>query len=198
MGRGQSRTTVGEPPRPQLLLTEVVDPLVHGELAERIALWFYFWESQPESQLRLRIRWRDPEVGESSDLDLAAHLDIARDEGKLADWYEGSHGRRDEHYGGEAGNYGNELWECIARDWHAGSELALAMTKHRLAGNLTKSIEWQWARRVHLFSNQLLLDEVILCLRQARAYLTLREATEPNQRIVGAIESYFEELGGGG
>ena len=187
-----------EPPHPQLLLTAVVDSLVHGELAERIALWFYFWESQPESQLRLRIRWRDPEAGEPNDLDLAAHLDIARDEGKVTDWYEGSHGRRDQHYGGEAGNYGDEVWECIARDWHVGSELALAMTKHQLAGDLTKAAEWQWARRVHLFSNQLLLDEVILCLRQARGYLDLREATEANQRIMEAIESYFEDLRGGG
>jgi hypothetical protein len=188
----------GEPPHPQLLLTEVVDPLVHGALAERIALWFYFWESQPEPQLRLRLRWRNPEAAEANGLDLAAHLDNACGEGKIPGWYEGSHGQRNQHYGGEAANYGGEMWELIARDWHTGSELALAMTKHQLAGDLTKSIDWLWARRVHLFSNQLLRDEVLLCLRQARGYLSLREATEPDRRMMEAIDSYLADPAGGG
>jgi predicted component of type VI protein secretion system len=121
-----------------------------------------------------------------------------RDEGTIPGWYEGSHGQRDRHYGGEAAAYGEEVWELVARDWHAGSELALAITRHQLADDLTKPIDWLWARRVHLFSNQLLRDEVLLCLRQARGYLSLREATAPDRRMMEAIDSYLEDPVRGG
>ena len=45
----------------QDLLVDLVDPLVHEELGEEIETWFFFWE--PE--LRLRIRWREPERAET-------------------------------------------------------------------------------------------------------------------------------------
>ena len=48
-------------PLDESLLVELVDPLVHGELSGAIATWFFFWE--PE--LRLRIRWREPERAET-------------------------------------------------------------------------------------------------------------------------------------
>jgi hypothetical protein len=42
-----------------------------------------------------------------------------------------------------------------------------------------------------LFSNQLLLDEVPLCLRQARGYLAHRDANPSNTRVMHAIEEYL-------
>jgi hypothetical protein len=99
------------------LLLDVVDPLVHEQLAARIKTWFYFWE--PE--LRLRIRWADPEQAESARAELAGFLDQAKADDKLEDWYEGSHGVRGEVYRGEAELYGSEVWELTATGWAEAS-----------------------------------------------------------------------------
>jgi Lantibiotic biosynthesis dehydratase C-term len=153
----------------EALLAERVDALVHERFRDDIATWFFFWE--PE--LRLRIRWRDPErVGEHRG-ELAQVLDAWKSEGTIADWYEGAHGRRGETYAGEADNYGAEIWGRLQLDWMSGSELALALIQLDRAGKLTQPRDYHWQRRVHLFSNQLLgfrQTEIELCLRQALLY----------------------------
>jgi lantibiotic biosynthesis dehydratase-like protein len=168
------------------LLLEVVDPLVHDELSDRVRTWFYFWE--PE--LRLRIRWSDPEQAESGRAELARFLDQARADGRLEDWYEGNHGTRGGAYGGEADFYGDEIWELTANDWMSGSELALAIVRYEADGVLTQPRGFHWGRRVHLFSNQLWLDEIALCLRQAHGYLGM---TDLNDRRVTKMRSAIEK-----
>jgi hypothetical protein len=172
----------------ETLLLDVVDPLVHQQLAAEIDTWFYFWE--PE--LRLRLRWRDPRRADDNRAALARILDSARAGGRLEDWYEGNHGSRGDTYRGEADFYGAEVWELVARDWMSGSELALAIQRAAADSALTKPPSFHWQRRVHLFSNQLLLDEVPLCLFQARAYLRMRGANDPHAReVMRAIERFL-------
>jgi len=172
------------------LLLEVVDPLVHDELRDQVRTWFYFWD--PE--LRLRIRWSDPGQAEKSRAELARFLDNARADGRLEDWYEANHGNRGEQYRGEADFYGDEVWELTANDWMSGSELALAIVRLEAEGALTKPRDFHWKRRVHLFSNQLWLPEIALCLEQARGYLRMTdEADDPRVvKIMEAIEKFLE------
>jgi hypothetical protein len=162
------------------LLLDVVEPLVHEHFAEELDTWFYFWE--PE--LRLRLRWREPRRAGANRAELARILDSAKADGKLEDWYEGNHGNRGVTYQGEADFYGAEVWELVARDWMSGSELALAIQRADADGALTQPPSFHWGRRVHLFSNQLLLDEVPLCLYQARGYLRMRGATDRHAKDV--------------
>jgi hypothetical protein len=164
-----------DPGRPEELLLALVDPLVHEQLGARIDVWFYFWE--PE--LRLRIRWREDADVDAALGELARALDQAADQGRAADWYEGAHGQRGATYTGEAEYYGAELWELTSRDWMAGSELALAIVRLDAAGRLERPRDFHWSRRVHLFSNQLLQDEIGLCLRQAAGYIRMRHADDP-------------------
>ena len=175
------------------LLLEVVDPLVHAELGDHIRTWFYFWE--PE--LRLRICWSDPGKAARPRTELARFLDEARADGKLEDWYEGNHGNRGEHYRGEADFYGSELWELTANDWMSGSELALAIVRFEAEGALTRPRDLHWQRRVHLFSNQLWLPEIALCLAQARGYLRMtEEVDEPRVvEIMATIDRFLESEG---
>jgi hypothetical protein len=171
------------------LLLDLVDPLVHEQLAARIKTWFFFWE--PE--LRLRILWTDREQAESARADLAGFLDRAKAEGKLEDWYEANHGVRGEVYRGEAELYGSEVWELTANDWMSGSELALAIVRFEADGVLKEPSGFHWSRRVHLFSNQLWLDEIALCLRQAHGYLGMAVRSDPRvAEIRAAIERYLE------
>jgi hypothetical protein len=160
------------------MLLEIVDPLVHEHLGGQVRTWFYFWE--PE--LRLRIRWADPAHADSGRVDLGTFLDKAKADGKLEDWYEANHGARGEVYRGEADFYGSEIWERTASDWMSGSELALAIVRLDAEGALTKPHQFHWARRVHLFSNQLWLDEIALCLHQAHGYLGMTDPTDPRGR----------------
>jgi hypothetical protein len=154
------------------LLVDVVDPLVHDELGPEIATWFFFWE--PE--LRLRVRWNEPERLEENRQKLEGVLDRRKAEGRLADWYEGAHGTRGETYVGEADHYGSEVWPRIQRDWMNGSELALELIKLERAGRLTKPRDYHWKRHVHLFTNQVIgpiESEIELCLQQALGYTRL-------------------------
>jgi hypothetical protein len=164
-----------DPGRPEELLLALVDPLVHERLGDRIEVWFYFWEPQ----LRLRLRWREDADVDAALAELSLALDGAVGEGRVADWYEGAHGRRGESYAGEAEFYGAELWDLTSRDWMAGSELALAIVRLEAAGRLERPRDFHWRRRVHLFSNQLLLDEIGLCLHQAAGYIRMRHADDP-------------------
>jgi hypothetical protein len=73
-----------------------------------------------------------------------------------------------------------------------GSELALAIVKLDSEGRLSESRDFHWNRCVHLFSNQLLLDEIGLCLRQAYGYINARFPGEQRfDEIKRAIEEHF-------
>jgi hypothetical protein len=175
------------------LLVEVVDPLVHGALADEIATWFYLWE--PE--LRLRIRWREPARSPEHRRTLAAELDRLRETGLFTDWYEGAHGAQGETYVGEADHYGEEIWPLVQRDWMNGSELALATIKLERAGLLTRSREYHWKRHVHLFTNQLhgtWEAEIELCLAQALGYSRLRAAPpEPESaKLIAELNDFLD------
>jgi Lantibiotic biosynthesis dehydratase C-term len=171
------------------LLLDVVDPLVHEHLAGQVRTWFYFWE--PE--LRLRVRWHDPDESDTGRAELAAFLDRAKADGRLEDWYEASHGARGEVYRGEADLYGDEVWELTANDWMSGSELALAIVRFEADGVLKEPRVFHWARRVHLFSNQLWLDEIALCLRQAHGYLGGSDLGDPCVvEMRDAIEKFLD------
>lgn len=159
------------------LLLEVVDPLVHAQLTD-VATWFYFWE--PE--LRLRVGWSGSERAERGRAEVARFLDAAKAEGEIQDWYEGNHGARGERYRGEADFYGDEMWELTSNDWLSGSELALAIVRAEASGTLTKPRDFHWSRRVHLFSNELWLDEIALCLRQAHGYLGMTDLSDRRVR----------------
>jgi len=177
---------------PERLLVEVVDPLVHEDLAGALSAWFYFWESQPEWALRLRLRTGGQRDESGFRAEVARLLDAAREEGRLAGWYEGNHGRRGERYEGEAGDYGGEVWELVVRDWTAGSELALALVKLESSNELSRTRDYHWQRRVHLFSNQLLRDEIASCLAQARGYLGNGDTSDPKTaELMHAIERYL-------
>jgi hypothetical protein len=183
---------VSVPALDEALLVELVDPLVHEEFRNEIATWFFFWE--PE--LRLRVRWRDPERASGHRRTLGAALDAWKEKRKLDDWYEGAHGRRGEHYLGEAGHYGEEVWAGIQRDWMSGSELALELIKLDRAGRLTKPRDYHWQRRVHLFTNQLLLTweaEIEMCLRQALGY-TKRRGAPPTPQAKALITELYDFL----
>jgi hypothetical protein len=171
------------------LLLEVVDPLVHEEVSDDLMTWFYFWEPD----LRLRLRWSDPGVAESRRASVALFLDRARADGILEDWYEGNHGNRVGTYRGEADFYGSEVWELTARDWMSGSELALAIIRLEAEDTLTEPRDFHWKRRVHLFANQLWLNEIALCLVQAQGYLRMtEEADDPRVvEIMGAIDKFL-------
>lgn len=154
------------------VLVDVVDPLVHDELGDEIVTWFFFWE--PE--LRLRIRWRDPERVDENRGRLAASLDRAKEARSIRRWYEGAHGEEGGTYVGEAEHYGEEAWPRIQKDWMNGSELAVLFSKLERAGDLTRPRDYHWQRHVHLFTNQLFgswEDEIALCLRQAIGYIRL-------------------------
>jgi hypothetical protein len=151
------------------VLVDVVDPLVHDDLVDEIETWFFFWE--PE--LRLRIRWRDPERSHENRDRLAASLDRAR---SVRRWYEGAHGEEGKTYVGEAEHYGAQAWPRIQKDWMNVSELALLLAKLERRGELTRPRDYHWQRHVHLFTNQLFgswEDEIALCLRQAIGYIRL-------------------------
>jgi hypothetical protein len=170
------------------LLLEVVDPLVHGQLGETVTTWFYFWEPG----LRLRIGWSDPEQAERGRTEVARFLDAAKTEGKVEDWYEANHGALGQRYHGEPDFYGHEVWDLTAEDWMSGSELSLAIVRAEAEGTLTKPRDFHWTRRVHLFSNELWVDEITLSLKQAYAWLGMTDLTDRRvKKIRAAIEKYL-------
>jgi len=151
---------------------ELVDTLVHEQLGSEIATWFYFWE--PE--VRLRIRWREPDRAAEHAATLAGVLDEWKAKRRIKDWFAGAHGIPGETYIGEAEHYGAEVWPRLQLDWMSGSELALQLIKLDRAKRLPHPREYYWGRHVHLFTNQLLgswQKEIEQCLGQALGYLRL-------------------------
>ena len=94
-----------DPGRPGSLLN-VVDPIVHEQLRDRIDVWFYFWE--PEVRLRLRYAARNADA-DAAVVKRPGTLDRAVQAGQVGDSYEGAHGQRGATYTGEAAYYGDEL-----------------------------------------------------------------------------------------
>jgi hypothetical protein len=179
------------PGQPEALLCDVVDPLIHDMLSE-VEAWFFFWEDAEErgsgEDLRLRILGPAGNRARAS-----AFLDSARHAG----WYEGSHGRRGEHYDGEADFYGPEAWDLTCRDWTAMSELALSLVKLDAADSLTKPRSFHLSRQMHLYANQLRLDDVTTCLTQAQRYLELSGArNKESRRVLSAIGRYLKRREG--
>lgn len=115
-----------EPPsydQREKLLLDVVDPLIHEVLRDRVGDWHYFWEPA----LRLRIRWQQPTRADYTRL--TDFLNAAEADGKLADWEEGSHGGPGQVYAGEAEKFGADIWPYTYPHWTTGCELALALVK---------------------------------------------------------------------
>jgi hypothetical protein len=193
--------------RRERLLLDVVDPLMHEMLNGRIDAWHYFWEPA----LRLRIHWQEPTQADYTLL--TDFLARAKDDGKLADWEEASHGQQGQTYPGEAEKFGADIWPHTYRHWTTGCELALALVKRDPDNVLTELgtdpgdstlREFHWVHAVHLFSNPLglgHLDEGRWCLRQAWNQLFIaNQAGEPPARdqqvvnVLQAITSVRDEL----
>jgi hypothetical protein len=162
--------------KPEVLLLDVADRLIHETLSGRVESWHYFWEHLPIQMhhLRLRVLWR-PGEGRDGMAALATYLDEVEAGGRLWRWYPGSHGIPGADYEGEPTSYdGREMWEATYDDWRAGSELALALVKLDAEGGLAERRDFHLERRVHLQSNRLglsLFDEGQLYLRLAVGYL---------------------------
>lgn len=153
------------------LLLDVADPLINVELSGYVDNWHYFWENDPIAQphLRLRVRWLPSSqlVGYQK---LSDFLNQEQGKNNLASWFPGNHGVANQVYRGEANDYGPEVWELTYQDWTSGSKLALAILKNDSNKALTKPRDFHWQRRTHLFTNELLLPEALLSLRQAGLY----------------------------
>ncbi len=109
-----------EPPsydQREKLLLDVVDPLIHEVLRNRVGDWHYFWEPA----LRLRIRWQQPTQADYTWL--TDFLNAAEADGKLAGWEEGSHGGPGQVYPGEAEKFGADIWPYTYPHWTTGCEL---------------------------------------------------------------------------
>jgi hypothetical protein len=157
------------------VLSEIIDPLVHGELNERIDSWHYGVYEEPEPEpfhLRLRIKWKGDEQAASDKEAMFKYLDNKVHQGELTEQFEGCHGKRGKIYPGEQDTY-KEMWDATYRFWEGQSEFALTLLKYKSAGLLSEDLTWHWESTAHLFSNRLLLnpvDEVYLGLQRARAY----------------------------
>lgn len=171
-----------EPPpydQREKLLLDVVDPLIHEVLRDRVGDWHYFWEPA----LRLRIRWQQPTQADYTRL--TGFLDAAEADGKLAGWEEGSHGGPGQVYPGEAEKFGADIWPYTYPHWTTGCELALALVKRDPDNVLTELStdpndntlrEFHWIYAVHLFSDPLglgHLDEGRWSLHHAWTQLAL-------------------------
>jgi hypothetical protein len=169
---------------------ELVDTLVHEQLGSEIATWFYFWE--PE--IRLRMRWRDPERRAEHAATLAGILDEWKASRQIKDWFAGAHGVPGETYVGEAEHYGADVWPRLQLDWMSGSELALQLIKLDRSKRLPHTREYYWQRHVHLFTNQLLGSwnaEIEQCLRQALGYLRLQgRASRRSKKLLRELDEF--------
>lgn len=170
------------------VLSNVVDPLIHSALSQYIASWFYNSYADPGSlSIRVRIFWLSTTQVATAKKVLSGALDAEKRNGVIVDWYEGSHGVRNQTYPGETEEYGAEMWESTYKLWESQSEFALNLLKYESSSSLSKkSFVEHWERSVHLLTNRLLLsllDEVYLSLRQAGGYLAAIGNNNPNAQI---------------
>jgi hypothetical protein len=154
---------------PMALLTTVIDPLVHGVLREGMDLWHFFWEPELRFRARWRPMWADPAAKSGGTQRLLAYLTDCRRRGLLRSFTEAPY--EGEAASGHTGGYGPEVWELVAADWMSGCELALALIRHHAAGDLTQSMYFHWARRAHLFTNQIIGPEISWMAHLARQYM---------------------------
>lgn len=172
------------------VLSHVIDPLVHGKLNGRIDSWHYGQYDQPAPfHLRLRVHWREPDQSTEGRNVMSDFLNVKKNEGVLADSYEGKHGEGNQSYTGEADKF-KEMWGATYQFWESQSEFALALLKRESDASLSEDLTWHWESTAHLFSNRLLLsdvDEVYLSLQRARGYIDPRSAA--GQAIAGIQQS---------
>lgn len=182
-------------------ILQLIDPLIHATLNGRWEQWHYFWEFDPirELHIRLRVLWSQSASANDRQT-LASELNRARDNtGIIRRWFEGDNGVEHQTYTGEESFYTRELWEFVYKDWTSGCELAVAILKLEASCALAadKSLEFQWRRREHLFSNPLSLTngtEADLCLDQARRYVMANGNTLRVREILAAINKYDPQL----
>jgi hypothetical protein len=184
--------------RPERLLVDVIDGLVHATFADRLAAWFFEWYQEPqEYHLRLRLRWRDPGRFDDDSDDLFARLDEARASSLLGRWWEGNQGKIGEVYEGEADTYG-DLWELSYRDWNSSCELVLAMARKDPDNRLSEERQREWNSRAHLHSNRIGWNyyiEALISLANARFYLAESGKSGPELgAFVGPIDERIEQL----
>lgn len=180
------------------LLIEDIYPIVSNELKAKIETWFFFWE--PE--LRVRVRWKSAAEKSSGDKELFTRLDALVAKKRAQEWYEGNHGARGGKYHGEAKECGEEYWQGIQKDWMYASEFAVRLAKEKTPTDRVHTKEFQWERRVHLFSNQLFATEakeIEMCLKQARGRMKFLSLGVPNgvERTAAhfaAIDSVLADL----
>ena len=163
------------------VLLEVIDPLVHDTLGERISSWHYgqYADSNTLAADGKNMMWD--------------FLKDKKERSILVDFYEGSHGAKGATYPGEEDEFGTEMWNATYRFWESQSEYALTLLKNESAKSRSKhDLPWHWEKNVHLFSNRLLLsyaDEAYLSLQRARAYLpttdNASQAIKQTQREMG-------------
>jgi hypothetical protein len=179
---------------------QLIDPLIHTVLSKRWEQWHYFWEYEPINKIHIRLRILWPESASAADREmLTSGLNRARDERIIRQWFEGDNGVAHQTYTGEESFYTSELWELVYKDWTSGCELAVAILKLEAQGALAanKSLEFQWRRREHLFSNPLSLTngaEADLCLDQARKYVAANGNTLRVREILAAINKYNPQV----
>ncbi len=186
------------PRHPLDLALELVKPLIHETLIGHWEAWFYSVYTDPSpdhlDHLRLRLLWKNTERG-TARTKMVNLLDTVKGEGRLANWYEGSHGKEGEIYPGEADKFGPEMWEVTYKNWMSGCEMALKIRALIAQGTrLTMSPEDHWAYRIHMFSNPLGLSyigEAQLSLLRALGYLA-GQPDDRSNKLVKAIEDYLK------
>jgi hypothetical protein len=173
--------------KPEDLILHVAGPLV--KLLQPSA-WFFFWEDAEERDDGEDLRLRLKDISRNT---AVLFLDAAQDKGEITGWYEGNHGIRGESYNGEGDFYGEAVWEATYRNWTMMSYLALQLITMDNSDQLVKSRSFHLRRNMHLYANQLKLDDITVCLRQAHTYLELRnKGTDPEAaRLLAAIDRYL-------
>jgi len=178
--------------RDEDLLCNYIYPLIHEKFSETVKTWFFFWE--PE--LRLRIRWHPQFSIALNNRSLFSILDEWKEAGVILDWYEGNHGKKDEHYQGEPEMYGSDMWEAHQELWMSMSEFTVVRARAEASGNLTKDREFHWKRIIHLYTNMangFWTEEARLTLIQALGRFKLLQKRRDGSWTDGII-TMLEEL----
>ena len=143
----------------------------------------------PSSGQRSSDHYRSSGAAEDKET-LFTYLDKLVDEGVLTEWFEGSHGVRDQTYPDETAEY-KEMWVVTYKLWEAQSDLALAALRHDSGDSLSKPLPYHWQRSAHLLANRLILsifDEVYLHVNEARGYLDLATRGYPGVATLTQIQ----------
>jgi hypothetical protein len=180
----------------EVLLLQVVAPVVQDVVAYRGQAWFFSGEREPVGRFHLRLRiWWHPGEQEAGDAEVTALLDKAERDGKTGIWWPGRHGVPGGTYEGEEAEYG-DLWRLVATGWMSGCQLALGIAATEPDGLATALRYHHWSRRLHMFSNALGLGyfyEGYWCLHQGAGYLAeavkVGDPRAKDQGVAGAVNA---------